>query len=102
VRDVVLLDSAPAALAQERARRRRVLGWALVVGLAGALASILIVLTRARRSGRSLEAHLDHELGANSALRLAPRPRARSLVFTALIALGFLALAALFAWRLGA
>jgi hypothetical protein len=101
VRDVTLFDSSAAATARERARRRRVLGWALVVGLTGALASIANVLLAARRSGRTLEAHLDQALGAGSAATLAPRARTRSLFGMVLIGLGFLAMAALLAWRLG-
>ncbi|HET9934130.1 MAG TPA: Ig-like domain-containing protein, partial [Polyangiaceae bacterium] len=54
VRDVLLLDSSAAATQIERLRRRRVLGWAVVVGLVGALTSIATVLLRARRSGRAL------------------------------------------------
>lgn len=101
VRDVLLLDSSAAAANIERARRRRVLGWALVVGLCGALLSIMTVLLRARRSGRRLEAHLDSALGSGASARLAPRAGARSLSGVVLIAVGFLVVAALLAWRLG-
>lgn len=100
VRDVTLLDSGAGATARERARRRGVLAWALVVGLCGALASILSVLARARRSNRLLEAHLDGALGPGGAELVAPRARTRSLFGMVLIALGFLVVAALLAWRL--
>ena len=101
VRDLLLLDSSAAAANIERARRRRVLGWALVVGLCGALMSIMSVLLRARQSGRLLEAHLDEALGSGASARLAPRAGGRSLGGVVLIALGFLVVAALLAWRLG-
>lgn len=101
VADALLFDSSAEATQRERARRRRVLAWALAVGLSGALTSIITVLALARRSGRSLEAHLDGSLGAGASSRIAPRAGARSLGGVVLIAVGFLVVAALLAWRLG-
>ncbi|MGC4091662.1 MAG: DEAD/DEAH box helicase [Polyangiaceae bacterium] len=101
VRDPWLFDTAQSAHDHERTRRRQVLGWSLVVGLLGAFVSIGVVLARAQKTGRALEAHLASQLGEGSVQSVAPRPRTRSLVYMVLIALGFLLLAAVFAVRLG-
>ncbi|MFZ5891905.1 MAG: hypothetical protein ACOY0T_12695 [Myxococcota bacterium] len=101
VPDFILLDSSAEATRREKARRRRVFRLAIGVGLVGAFASILVVLLSARRSSQRLDAHLEGALGAEEALRVAPPAKNRSLISTVLIALGFLVLAALFAWRLG-
>ncbi len=96
----VLFDSAPTALAEERARRRRVRAIALWVALAGALLSVFDLMSRARAKQTALEAHLAGELGAERSRELAPRANSRSLLVAGLILIGFLGAAALVGYRL--
>jgi hypothetical protein len=99
--DIVLLDTEPRALAAERSRRRDVQRAALVIGLIGAVASVVALLTSTVLARRTSASKLDAELGSEVSAGVLPRQSWRSLVAIISIILGFFMIVGLLTWRLG-
>ncbi|HEY2405720.1 MAG TPA: hypothetical protein VGI10_06950 [Polyangiaceae bacterium] len=88
----VLLDGAPASFAREAARLSRVRWLTVCFALLSLLMSIVLVLLRVRAADREIEAHLQTDLDAETARRVAPRAPLRLLAALLGIGLGFVAL----------
>jgi hypothetical protein len=101
-RDVLVLDGFPSATKRERDRQLAVRRIALAMGLGGAFFSALSVYLNARRESRRLTTHLDAQLAGEDGKTVLAKPvRGGVLLAMTLIALGFLLVAAVTAWRLG-
>jgi hypothetical protein len=99
-RELLLLDTGPAALKREHDRRRRIRRAALAVGLSGAFISVLAFAWATLRRRQELSSHLARELDDAESAALLPRESGRSLLAIALIILGFFTIVAIAAWRL--
>jgi hypothetical protein len=95
VRELRLLDGAPAARAREDKRARRI---RLVTAGYAALALLLtlyVFVRRVRESDADIERHLQRAGADDAALGIAPHRTARTVLAAACIGLGFLVLALL-------
>lgn len=98
--DRLLLDTRPAAQESERARRRALRRWALLLGLVGAGLSVAALLGASFRARKNSLSELGRELADEPLRTLLPARSTTSLLVAALLLLGFLSLVVIVAWRL--
>ena len=95
VRELRLLDGAPAARAREERRARRVRLVTAAYALLALLLTLYVFVRRVRDADSNIERHLQRAGADDAALSIAPARNARTLLAACCIGVGFLVLALL-------